>query len=102
MGTRREDTLDMLTAPTKNSESARAASSGRMDEREATLLAEEFARLLTDEAAAPKGYLLSIAPHQLVVRDLDDVRATIRTGLVADDLPHARASLSKLARLLGI
>ena len=59
-------------------------------------------RLLTDEAAAPKGYVLSIAPRQLVVRDLDDVRASIRTGLGAEDLPRARASLSELARLLGM
>jgi hypothetical protein len=73
-----------------------------MDDSEAILLAEEFARLLTDEAAAPKGYVLSIAPRQLVVRDLDDVRASIRSGLVAEDLPRARASLTELARLLGM
>jgi hypothetical protein len=83
-------------------EAAIAPTAGRMDDTEAVLLAEEFARLLTDEAAAPKGYVLSIAPRQLVVRDLDDVRASIRTGLGAEDLPRARASLSELARLLGV
>jgi hypothetical protein len=73
-----------------------------MENGEATLLAEEFARLLTDDAAAPKGNVLSIAPRRLVVRDLDDLRASIRTGLVAEDLPRARASLNEIARLLGV
>ena len=80
----------------------RSPAKGRMGDEEAAALAEEFARMLTDEGAAPKGYVLSIAPRQLVVRDLDDVRARIRMGLGAEDLPRARASLSELARLLGM
>lgn len=102
MSKRLGDSLATTTARTKDGEPAHRTSIGRLDDQEATLLAEEFARLLTDETAAPKGYVLSIAPRQLVVRDLDDVRATIRTGLKAEDLLRARASLSELARLLGM
>lgn len=74
----------------------------RMDSDEAALLATEFVRLLTDTTAPPKGYVLSIAPQQLIVRDMQDIRETIQNGLLEDDLTRVRASLSDLARLLGI
>jgi hypothetical protein len=79
-----------------------AASTEMVTDDEATVLAAEFVRLLTDDTAPRKGYVLLIGPHQLMVRNLEHVRNTIQSGLVADDLTQARASLNELAHLLGL
>lgn len=93
---------DAPAQPVVAGAAAEGAATLPLADDEARRLAEEFAHLLTDEAATTKGYVLSIARQRLVVRDLERIAAVIREGLGTRDAYQTRWSLGELARLLGL